>query len=318
MAAAGLPDFDVYLTQIKTHSVERTLLPLVKQVRQTRMLCELPQTRLVEAWHYARKLRSYDARPTSDPRRADDNRRSYALSAVVTLFLDPLASIRRAVTSKSDFPPAEHLLHTFAPSQSMRFSLAENLKTCSTFVILEEFVDCFVAYHRSERILFITKPNLAISRIDARGPAVPWRTQAERRGAVRHATAAEHVRASATARRPARGLRHHACEMDALSDDDEYTCREPQISSLVATRGEAAAGGAAVQRVGAAVACAVERFVAVGETIADDNPDVRHSMVLACKEARAADLSQFTSRGPPSSFYKKKRKEAANSTSIFP
>lgn len=61
-----------------------------------------------------------------------------------------------------------------------------------------------------------------------------------------------------------------------------------QISSLVASRGEAAAGGAAVQRVGAAVCCAVERFVAVGETIADDNPDVRHSMVLACKEARAA------------------------------
>ncbi|CAH0724795.1 unnamed protein product, partial [Brenthis ino] len=76
--------------------------------------------------------------------------------------------------------------------------------------------------------------------------------------------------------------------MDALSDDDDYVCREPQISSLVATRGEAAAGGAAVQRVGAAVCCAVERFVAVGETIADDNPDVRHSMVLACKEARAA------------------------------
>lgn len=43
-----------------------------------------------------------------------------------------------------------------------------------------------------------------------------------------------------------------------------------------------------MQRVGAAVCCAVERFVAVGETIADDNPDVRHSMVLACKEARAA------------------------------
>ncbi|XP_049877156.1 alpha-catulin isoform X2 [Pectinophora gossypiella] len=61
-----------------------------------------------------------------------------------------------------------------------------------------------------------------------------------------------------------------------------------QISSLVATRGDAGAGGAAVQRVGAAVCCAVERFVAVGETIADDNPDVRHSMVLACKEARAA------------------------------
>ncbi|CAH2050292.1 unnamed protein product, partial [Iphiclides podalirius] len=94
-------------------------------------------------------------------------------------------------------------------------------------------------------------------------------------------------------------------DMDTLSDDDDYARREPQvrpagdheprpshgwddqISSLVATRGEAA-GGAAVQRVGAAVCCAVERFVAVGETIADDNPDVRHSMVLACKEARAA------------------------------
>ncbi|XP_050666246.1 alpha-catulin isoform X3 [Leptidea sinapis] len=66
-----------------------------------------------------------------------------------------------------------------------------------------------------------------------------------------------------------------------------------QISTLVAARSgaDASAGGAAVQRVGAAVACAVERFVAVGETIADDNPDVRHSMVLACKEARAAGRS---------------------------
>ncbi|CAG9132273.1 unnamed protein product [Plutella xylostella] len=60
-----------------------------------------------------------------------------------------------------------------------------------------------------------------------------------------------------------------------------------RISSLVSSRGEGASG-AAVQRVGAAVCCAVERFVAVGENIADDNPDVRHSMVLACKEARAA------------------------------
>ncbi|XP_075971675.1 alpha-catenin related isoform X2 [Anticarsia gemmatalis] len=94
-----------------------------------------------------------------------------------------------------------------------------------------------------------------------------------------------------TARRRARAHRPRAertCDMDALSDDDEYARREPQISCLVASRGEAAAGGAAVQRVGAAVCCAVERFVAVGETIADDNPDVRHSMVLACKEARAA------------------------------
>ncbi|XP_063548618.1 alpha-catulin isoform X3 [Cydia strobilella] len=86
--------------------------------------------------------------------------------------------------------------------------------------------------------------------------------------------------------RPPRAARALLSDMDALSDDDEYTRRDPQISSLVATRGDAS--GAAVQRVGAAVCCAVERFVAVGETIADDNPDVRHSMVLACKEARAA------------------------------
>lgn len=57
----------------------------------------------------------------------------------------------------------------------------------------------------------------------------------------------------------------------------------------MSARGDTLIGGAAaVQRVGASVCCAVERFVAVGETIADDNPDVRHSMVLACKEARAA------------------------------
>lgn len=33
---------------------------------------------------------------------------------------------------------------------------------------------------------------------------------------------------------------------------------------------------------------AVERFVTVGETIADDNPDIKQDMYDACKEARAA------------------------------
>jgi hypothetical protein len=33
---------------------------------------------------------------------------------------------------------------------------------------------------------------------------------------------------------------------------------------------------------------AVERFVTVGETIADDNPDIKQDMYEACKEARAA------------------------------
>nr|XP_037866990.1 alpha-catulin isoform X3 [Bombyx mori] len=124
------------------------------------------------------------------------------------------------------------------------------------------------------------------------GPAVPRRTRAERLGADT-ATSRSTCARPRTARRRARAHRPRvtrslSCDMDVLSDDDEYARRERQISNLVATRNEAAGGGAAVQRVGAAVCCAVERFVAVGETIADDNPDVRHNMVLACKEARAA------------------------------
>lgn len=41
-------------------------------------------------------------------------------------------------------------------------------------------------------------------------------------------------------------------------------------------------------RVGQAVNLAVERFVTVGETIADDNPEIKQDMYEACKEARAA------------------------------
>lgn len=44
----------------------------------------------------------------------------------------------------------------------------------------------------------------------------------------------------------------------------------------------------AVARVGQAVNVAVERFVTVGETIADDYPEVRDGMYEACKEARQA------------------------------
>jgi hypothetical protein len=40
--------------------------------------------------------------------------------------------------------------------------------------------------------------------------------------------------------------------------------------------------------VGQAVNLAVERFVTVGETIADDNHDIKQDMYDACKEARAA------------------------------
>ena len=44
----------------------------------------------------------------------------------------------------------------------------------------------------------------------------------------------------------------------------------------------------AIGRVGQGVNLAVERFVTVGETIADDNPDIKQDMYDACKEARAA------------------------------
>ncbi|KAG8226304.1 hypothetical protein J437_LFUL002743 [Ladona fulva] len=47
----------------------------------------------------------------------------------------------------------------------------------------------------------------------------------------------------------------------------------------------------AVARVGVAVNLAVERFVTVGESIAEGNPEVREEMYDACKEARAAGKS---------------------------
>lgn len=44
----------------------------------------------------------------------------------------------------------------------------------------------------------------------------------------------------------------------------------------------------AIGRVGQAVNLAVERFVTVGEAIADDNPEIKQDLYDACKEARAA------------------------------
>ena len=49
----------------------------------------------------------------------------------------------------------------------------------------------------------------------------------------------------------------------------------------------------AIVRVGQAVNVAVERFVAVGEAIADDNPEIKIEMYDACKDARAAGKLSF-------------------------
>ena len=64
-----------------------------------------------------------------------------------------------------------------------------------------------------------------------------------------------------------------------------------QISTLIQHRSErphVTRTLRAIGRVGQAVNLAVERFVTVGETIADDNPDIKQDMYDACKEARAA------------------------------
>jgi hypothetical protein len=50
----------------------------------------------------------------------------------------------------------------------------------------------------------------------------------------------------------------------------------------------------ALGRVGRAVQSAVERFVLVGETIADDNPDIKLDMYEACREARNAGNYKFS------------------------
>ncbi|KAK2708598.1 alpha-catulin-like isoform X2 [Artemia franciscana] len=64
-----------------------------------------------------------------------------------------------------------------------------------------------------------------------------------------------------------------------------------QIASLVSIPDrpiQTEKGRRAVSRVGRGVRIAVDRFVSVGEAIGDDNPDVRHDMFDACREARAA------------------------------
>lgn len=60
----------------------------------------------------------------------------------------------------------------------------------------------------------------------------------------------------------------------------QHRSERPNISSERTLR--------AIGRVGQAVSLAVERFVTVGETIADDNPEIRKDMYDACKEARSA------------------------------
>ncbi|CAJ0961572.1 unnamed protein product, partial [Mesorhabditis belari] len=72
-----------------------------------------------------------------------------------------------------------------------------------------------------------------------------------------------------------------------------------QITTLVNFKESILSGGKpksdrairAALKVGSAVEAAIERFVAVGETIADENPDIQPEMYDACHEARMAGAS---------------------------
>ncbi|XP_066144274.1 alpha-catulin isoform X4 [Euwallacea fornicatus] len=61
-----------------------------------------------------------------------------------------------------------------------------------------------------------------------------------------------------------------------------------QISSLIEHGSVGSFRSTAVARVGQGVNLAIERFVTVGETIADDYQEIRQGMYEACKEARQA------------------------------
>ncbi|CAF3361595.1 unnamed protein product [Rotaria sp. Silwood1] len=50
----------------------------------------------------------------------------------------------------------------------------------------------------------------------------------------------------------------------------------------------------AINRVGDAVHMAVERFVSVGESIGNENPEIKSDLIDACREARIAGKSNFS------------------------
>uniref|UniRef100_T1IXC7 Alpha-catulin n=1 Tax=Strigamia maritima TaxID=126957 RepID=T1IXC7_STRMM len=75
------------------------------------------------------------------------------------------------------------------------------------------------------------------------------------------------------------------------SSEIDETAYDPEITTLVNHKEKALKSEKtlrAIVRVGQAVNLAVERFVTVGEAIADDNPEIKMEMYEACKEARAA------------------------------
>ena len=71
----------------------------------------------------------------------------------------------------------------------------------------------------------------------------------------------------------------------------------PQITTLVNHREKPRLSERtkqALERVGQAVNMAVGRFVAVGDSIVEDHPELRQEMEEACREARNAGICVWT------------------------
>ncbi|XP_037915686.1 alpha-catulin isoform X3 [Hermetia illucens] len=89
---------------------------------------------------------------------------------------------------------------------------------------------------------------------------------------------------------------HEECRTLQLYSVTSVQLSKIEISTLVQHRSERPHATSertmrAIGRVGQSVNLAVERFVTVGETIADDNPEIKADMYEACKDARAAGSS---------------------------
>ncbi|KAL1463095.1 hypothetical protein WDU94_014883 [Cyamophila willieti] len=86
-------------------------------------------------------------------------------------------------------------------------------------------------------------------------------------------------------------LEDHSSEIKTKSIEQTLLPLVKQISTLLSHRERSICSERSIRvvaRVGQAVNVAIERFVTVGESIADDNPEIKADLYQACKDARVA------------------------------
>uniref|UniRef100_A0A8D8ZL97 Alpha-catulin n=1 Tax=Cacopsylla melanoneura TaxID=428564 RepID=A0A8D8ZL97_9HEMI len=86
-------------------------------------------------------------------------------------------------------------------------------------------------------------------------------------------------------------LEDHSSEIKTKSIEQTLLPLVKQISTLLSHRERSICSERSIRvvaRVGQAVNVAIERFVTVGESIADDNPEIKSDLYQACKDARVA------------------------------